>query len=133
MDIEFDCGKMGFYDFDKIQYHSRIRGTGIRIQGDRGELYGDSLDLYGQKRPALQEKILQWENPYKSLGFSEDETAVARSAGRHEAVYGDRRSSFIRWQRPYRMLISLFAWKKPCFTHMKPFSPRPRCGVIDHD
>ena len=41
MDIEFDSGKMGFYDFDKIQYHSLIRGTEIRIQGDRGELSGN--------------------------------------------------------------------------------------------
>lgn len=77
MDIEFDCGKMGFYDFDKIQYHSRIRGTDIRIQGDRGELSGDSL-IYMDKNGQLCKEKITWENPYKELGFSEDETAVAR-------------------------------------------------------
>lgn len=77
MDIEFDSGKMGFYDFDKIQYHSRIRGSHIRIQGDRGELDGRRL-VYMDPDGTFCEQTLQWENPYESLGFSEDETAVAR-------------------------------------------------------
>ncbi len=77
MDMEFDSGKMGFYDFDKIQYHSRIRGIEIRIQGDRGELSGNHL-TYVDSDGIFYEETISWENPYADLGFSEDETAIVK-------------------------------------------------------
>ena len=68
MDIEFDSGKMGFYDFDKIQYHSLIRGTEIRIQGDRGELSGNHL-TYVDSDGTFHEETISWENPYADWEF----------------------------------------------------------------
>ncbi len=37
LDIEFESGKVGFYDFSSVQYHSLIRSTGYRIQGTKGK------------------------------------------------------------------------------------------------
>ncbi len=76
LDIEFESGKTGFYDFSSVQYHSLIRSTGYRIQGTTGEIKDGHAVFMENGVPAA--KTLTWENPLANFGLSEDETAIAR-------------------------------------------------------
>lgn len=77
MDIEFDSGKMGFYDFCNVQYHSCIRGTDIRVQGERGEIAGNRL-AYMDRDQICHNETITWENPYEKQGLTDDEAAIAK-------------------------------------------------------
>ena len=76
LDIEFESGRVGFYDFSPVQYHSLIRGLSCRVQGTKGEIR-DGMAVYMEQGRQIQ-KTLVWENPLASYGLSEDETAIAR-------------------------------------------------------
>jgi len=99
MTFEFEGGKTAFYDFDGVQYHSRIRSRHLNVQGPRGELDDWSLRYVGEDNRSREYKILRepfetgrgikeiyvgskqlyW-NPFYELGqirgLSQDETAV---------------------------------------------------------
>ena len=42
-DFSFDNGKRAFYDFDGIQYHTRIRARHIDLRGQRGQWYDTTI------------------------------------------------------------------------------------------
>lgn len=96
--FEFESGKVGFYDFSGVQYHSKIRSRHLNVQGVNGELddftlrYTDDrflpvkeeMEIYrdgeGIRQVALGERIL-YQNPFSGLTgaclMSQDETAIA--------------------------------------------------------
>ncbi len=94
--LEFEGGKTAFYDFDGIQYHSRIRSRHVTVQGERGELDGQVLRYVGENhraREAVLEMIpfdsgegirevrlgdeILYQNPFsEKYGLPEDETAI---------------------------------------------------------
>lgn len=63
MTLEFDNGKVGFYDFDGVQYHSFIRARHINLRGQRGE-WNDTVVRYvdASHRP-LREELRPWLDP----------------------------------------------------------------------
>ena len=68
------------WDFTILIKFSTIHGFVVQAFGfreTRGELSGDSLIYMDKNGQLCKEKII-WENPYKDLGFSEDETAVTK-------------------------------------------------------
>ncbi len=75
MDIEFEGGKTGFYDFSSVQYHSFIRGTSFRIQGTLGEIKDNTVLYMDGPKPCSMD--ITWENPLEKAGLSEDEAAIA--------------------------------------------------------
>lgn len=98
--LEFESGKVGFFDFSFIQYHSFIRTRQLNVQGIRGEI--DDLEvryLNDENIPVLNklnrvdlgiyngrgwnhlgimmnDKYL-YENPFQSARLNDDEIAVA--------------------------------------------------------
>lgn len=98
--FEFSGGKTAFYDFDGIQYHSRIRSRHVRVMGQQGEMddwtirYVDrehiphigqmmaekDPDGAGIRRISFEGSVL-YENPFARLGektlLPQDETAIA--------------------------------------------------------
>lgn len=112
-DFCFESGKVGFYDFSGVQYHSFIRTTHVNVQGEKGELDGDVLRYVGAdylpvearfevtdgtaetaldrrlrrcnpERITLGGQVL-YENPFPGSGLGEDETAMAVMMDRMEA------------------------------------------------
>lgn len=106
-DFFFEGGKMGFYDFCKVQYHTFIRASRVTVQGVKGELDGDVLRYMecvdGQFLPRSEafalvpgadgknpDEILlggqvMYKNPFPGSGLNEDETAIARMLDGMEA------------------------------------------------
>lgn len=97
--FEFEGGKTAFYDFNSIQYHSRIRSRHLNVQGVRGELDDWTLRSVGEdNRPREYQMIkepfetgngikeiymgeeLLYRNPFYELGkingLPQDETAI---------------------------------------------------------
>lgn len=96
----FDSGKVGFFDFASIQYHSFIRTRQLNVQGQRGEiddleircLGEDNLPLYlplcrhdrgrydgvqhALHHLTLGERLL-YANPFPDARLNDDELAVA--------------------------------------------------------
>lgn len=66
--IQFANQKVAFYDFDKIQYHSYIRGRYLNVQGLRGE-WNDTILRYVNAKnvPVLEEVTFLLEPKYNSL------------------------------------------------------------------
>ena len=80
LDIEFESGKVGFYDFSSVQYHSLIRSTGYRIQGTKGEIKDGKITCMDNGNHIIRD--LTWENPFASYGLTDDEAAIARLLSR---------------------------------------------------
>lgn len=97
--FEFDGGKTAFYDFDGIQYHSRIRSRHLNVQGPKGELDDWTLRWVDEDNRARSQMILEepfgagteiravflegkelYRNPFYALGaerrLPQDETAI---------------------------------------------------------
>lgn len=96
-DFVFENGKVGFYDFCGIQYHSHIRHRYLSIQGTRGELFGDKVWYLSEDGIPLHETLnpvtdsihpaiesiafagkAVYSNPFPTNVMTEDETAIAR-------------------------------------------------------
>ncbi len=103
----FENGKVCLYDFDSDQYHSAIRSSHFRLQGERGEISDDEvrwLDennlphhdqihtsyrtvMYDDENPNLRvcrevtgiafRDIILYKPELGTAGLSEDETAIA--------------------------------------------------------
>lgn len=97
--FEFEGGKTAFYDFNGIQYHSRIRSRHLNVQGPRGELDDFMLRYVGKDNKSRECQIIKkyfetgsgikeismgeellYQNPFYDLGkdngLPQDETAI---------------------------------------------------------
>lgn len=96
-DFVFDDGKVGFYDFCGIQYHSHIRHRYLAIQGVRGELFDNKVWYLNSDNYPMHETLnpvtngihpgiesiafagkTVYRNPFPTNVMTEDETAIAR-------------------------------------------------------
>lgn len=94
--FEFPDGKVAFYDFSGVQYHSFIRSRHLNVWGEDGELYdrtvryvdegGNPVKLDMETEPSaggrgvLKIRLgaeLLYENPFGDVELDEDETAIA--------------------------------------------------------
>lgn len=79
--MEYESGKVAFYDFTSEQYRSPIRNRYINVRGIRGEIVNDTVYyLDGDNMPAT--KKLTEVNPYEDRGLSGDEAALAELMAR---------------------------------------------------
>ena len=66
--LEFDNGKVAFYDFDGVQYHSAIRARHINVQGQRGEWNDTVLRYVDAAHRPVREELKAWLDPvYEAL------------------------------------------------------------------
>ena len=70
--LEFENGKVAFYDFDGVQYHSAIRARHINVQGQRGE-WNDTVLRYvdAAHRPVREELKARLDPAYEALHTGE--------------------------------------------------------------
>ena len=61
--LEFDSGKAAFYDFDSVQYHSKIRARHINVQGQRGEWNDTVLRYTDASHHPVREELKVWLDP----------------------------------------------------------------------
>ena len=61
--LEFDNGKVAFYDFDGVQYHSAIRARHINVQGQWGEWNDTVLRYVDAAHRPVREEIKAWLDP----------------------------------------------------------------------
>ena len=61
--LEFDNGKVAFYDFDGVQYHSAIRARHISVQGQRGEWNDTVLHYTDASHHPVRKKLRPWLDP----------------------------------------------------------------------
>ena len=74
--MEYESGKVAFYDFMSEQYRSGIRKPHVLVRGTRGEICDDMLYFLDENNLA-QEKKITYDKPYEAIGLNEDETAIA--------------------------------------------------------
>ncbi len=108
--LEFADGKLAFYDFSGVQYHSWIRARHLNVQGTRGEIDDQTVswveegghphserllcerreDGKGIDRVLLAGKVL-YRNPFPDGLLTEDEAAIATlMSGMEEYLEQDR-------------------------------------------
>ncbi len=98
--LEFEDGKVGYFDFDNIQYHSSIRSSHFSLYGERGEIVDDTIRVLNKDNEATCQRLERLEdgnrninplslraltlgstylfrNPYWPLPFNDDEIALA--------------------------------------------------------
>ncbi|HKL57516.1 MAG TPA: hypothetical protein VJ854_03885 [Sphaerochaeta sp.] len=98
--LEFEDGKIGYFDFDPIQYHSFIRSSHFSLYGERGEIVDDTIRYLNKENEGICQKLERVEdgnrninplslralsfgssyvfkNPYWPKPFNDDEIAVA--------------------------------------------------------
>lgn len=98
--LEFEDGKIGYFDFDNIQYHSSIRSSHFSLYGERGEIGDDTIRYLNKENEGIAQKLERVEdgnrninplslralsfgssyvfkNPYWPKPFNDDEIAVA--------------------------------------------------------
>ena len=95
-DFAFDNGKRAYYDFDGIQYHTRIRARHIDLRGQRGQWYDTTIlfpdETHIPRRlrltaapipgyetlttPELEKLAGEW-NPFVHMENAQDEYAIA--------------------------------------------------------
>lgn len=98
--LEFEDGKVGYFDFDTIQYHSSIRSSHFSLYGERGEITDETVRFLNEENEAIMQRLERFEdgagsnkalslqalsfgssyrfrNPYWPLPFNDDEIAVA--------------------------------------------------------
>lgn len=70
--MKFTNGKMAFYDFSGVQYHSHIRARHVNVQGRDGEWNDTFLRYVDDTHMPQEEKLTAWLNPdYKCLNTEE--------------------------------------------------------------
>lgn len=74
--MEYETGKVAFYDFMSDQYRSLIRNRYINIRGTRGEIINNTV-YYLDENNLDTSKELEIINEFEQYGFSEDEAAIA--------------------------------------------------------
>lgn len=74
--LEFDNGKVAFYDFDSEQYRSPIRINSLKIQGTKGMIKDDTAYYLDENYDAVSKKL--YENKEKYDGLSKDQISVAK-------------------------------------------------------
>jgi predicted dehydrogenase len=75
--MEYDGGKVAFYDFMSEQYRSTIRHKYMNIRGTRGEIINDTVYfLDGNNVGSV--KTLEPDNPFADAGLAGDEASIAR-------------------------------------------------------
>ncbi len=74
--IEYESGKIAFYDFMSDQYRSEIRNRYLNIRGTRGEIINDRLYYLNEDNIACTQNI-DYKNPYEKFNLTEDESAIA--------------------------------------------------------
>jgi len=98
--LEFEDGKIGYFDFDNIQYHSSIRSSHFSLYGGRGEIAGDNVRFLNEEIEGICQRLERVEdgnkninplslralsfgdsyvfrNPYWPLPFNDDESSLA--------------------------------------------------------
>lgn len=94
--IEYESGRVGFYDFSGVSYHSYIRDRHIRVQGQRGELDDEVLCCVGANNEPLKLRLepmvdsgeggivavamgehTLYRTPFQGIRLNEDEIAIA--------------------------------------------------------
>lgn len=74
--MEYENGKVAFYDFMSEQYRSPIRNKYINIRGTRGEIINDTVYYLDENNLGAVKK-LQVTMPFNKAELSEDEVAIA--------------------------------------------------------
>lgn len=98
--LQFEDGKVGYFDFDTSQYHSSIRSSHFSLYGERGEIVDESIRYLNKDNEAIIQRLERIEdgnrninplslralsfgssyvfkNPYWPMPFNDDEIAVA--------------------------------------------------------
>ena len=81
--IRFENGKVCVYDFDSEQYRSPIRGSHVKVQGVRGELFDDEVRWLDENSAGHKEKIVtessitEYEDENPNLQKAEEVTRIA--------------------------------------------------------
>lgn len=94
--MEFESGKIAFYDFSSVQYRSAIRKRHLNVQGIRGELTNSTFYYLDEKNLPQIDKLqviynadnkeveavsfknkIIYNPPFGKCGLTEDETAIA--------------------------------------------------------
>lgn len=73
--MEYESGKVAFYDFMSDQYRSEIRNRYLNVRGTRGEIINDKLYYLNEKNIACAQNIC-YKNPYEDFNLTEDEAAI---------------------------------------------------------
>lgn len=79
--MEFDNGKVAFYDFNSEEYRSPIRKPYILVRGTRGEIvfrYGSARIYYLDENNLGQEKNVEFDQKDVITGLGQDETAISK-------------------------------------------------------
>lgn len=77
--MEFEDGKMAYYDFSGVQYHSFIRSRHLNVQGRDGE-WNDTIVRYvGNNHLPVEERLM----PYLALEYEILETEQLRHIARN--------------------------------------------------
>lgn len=74
--MEYEGGRVAFYDFMSEQYRSPIRTPYINVRGTRGEIVNDTVFYLDQHNMAAVKK-LNVVNRYEKAGLNYDEAAIA--------------------------------------------------------
>lgn len=74
--MEYESGRVAFYDFMSDQYRSPIRNRYINVRGTRGEIVNDTVYYLDKDNHAAQKK-LDIVNQYERAGLNFDEIAIA--------------------------------------------------------
>ena len=70
--IEFESGKVAFYDFDCVQYRTFIRARHVNVRGRDGEWNDTILRYVGSDHLPIQEQLIPFLNPrYQVLETAE--------------------------------------------------------------
>ena len=98
--LEFEDGKIGYFDFDNIQYHSSIRSSHFSLYGERGEIVDDNVRFLNEENEGICQRLERIEdgnrninplslralsfgssyvfkNPYWPIPFNDDEISLA--------------------------------------------------------
>lgn len=73
--IEYESGKVAFYDFMSDQYRSEIRNRYLNVRGTRGEIINDKLYYLNENNIACTQNI-DYKNPYETFNLTADEAAI---------------------------------------------------------
>lgn len=73
--MEYESGKIAFYDFMSDQYRSEIRNRYLNVRGTRGEIINDKL-YYLNKSNIVCSKNIDYKNPYATFNLTQDEAAI---------------------------------------------------------
>lgn len=77
--MKFTNGKVAFYDFSGVQYHSFIRARHVNVQGRDGEWNDTFLRYVDEAYAPHQEEVKAWLNPaYSALNTEELERQAVK-------------------------------------------------------